>query len=163
MFPQFTKLWHEACICDLFACIFTQGTLVYSLIWRTLCSVCTEFDSGEISGSTPPTLLRRGRKQILPPVGQQRHPLVIIKQSNIQNYYCKSATWETVCPLAEAELWMSRTNLEAVLQYLYDRQVSVVHWTDIIMFKLLFAVSAQIWAYGVLEALQYIYFNWPFP
>ena len=37
-------------ICDLFVCVHTRGTSVYSLIQRTAVWVCTEFDSGEISG-----------------------------------------------------------------------------------------------------------------
>ena len=34
----------ETDVCDLFACVYTRGTLVYSLIRRTFV-VCTEFDS----------------------------------------------------------------------------------------------------------------------
>ena len=41
VFPQSTELWHGlqnlrclTCLCDLFACVYTLGTLVYSLIWR---------------------------------------------------------------------------------------------------------------------------------
>ena len=36
------------CICDLFACIYTHGTSVYSLVQT--CSVCAEFDSRESQG-----------------------------------------------------------------------------------------------------------------
>ena len=38
------------CVCDMFACVYTWGTLFFGLIWRTFVRACTEFDSGEISG-----------------------------------------------------------------------------------------------------------------
>ena len=40
------------CVCDLFCVriVYRQGTSVYSLIRRNFDRICTEFDSGEISG-----------------------------------------------------------------------------------------------------------------
>ena len=40
--------WSLTRVCDLFACIYTRGTSVYSLNRRTFCRNCAEFDSREI-------------------------------------------------------------------------------------------------------------------
>ena len=51
------------CVCDLFACVYTRGTSIYSLIRMIF---ATEFDSGETSGRAQ-SLARNGHPSVWSP------------------------------------------------------------------------------------------------
>ena len=50
------------CACDIFACVYTPVASVVSS--EDFCSVCTEFDSGEISGRAE-SLARNGHPSLI--------------------------------------------------------------------------------------------------